>query len=213
MNTLDRMIPEQTEFNSPDSSIIHSRLIDAFVDDTSLGFTDSGFLQLETMVSKKLQHIAQTWERLLFYSGGALNLTKCSWRVMFWDWKKGRPKHQISRSNRSYLISHYSTGRIRHTDSYPTSEYRQSNTHTGSTSFSNWEFLFANPHPQNQSWWICRSPAITQIDTPRHRNVSSDNIWTLNEIRASDSGNRQRGIGTDPVKGPCINAPETWILK
>jgi hypothetical protein len=39
----------------------------------------------------KLNHIAQTWEKILFYSGGALNLSKCSWYTMFWDWKNGRP--------------------------------------------------------------------------------------------------------------------------
>ncbi|KAI2499411.1 hypothetical protein MHU86_15056 [Fragilaria crotonensis] len=90
MNTLDRMIPERMEFLSPDSQMSHSRLIDAFVDDTSLGFTDPGMISLETMIAK-LKHMAQTWENLLFYSGGALNLTKCSWHIMFWDWKKGRP--------------------------------------------------------------------------------------------------------------------------
>jgi hypothetical protein len=90
MNTLDRIIPERMHFNSPDSTMSHKRLIDAFVDDTSLGFTDPGLLTLETMIAK-LNNIAQTWERLLFCSGGALNLSKCSWYTMYWDWKHGRP--------------------------------------------------------------------------------------------------------------------------
>ncbi|KAI2511593.1 hypothetical protein MHU86_2847 [Fragilaria crotonensis] len=90
MNTLDRLIPERMSFQSPDSSQRHARLIDAFVDDTSLGFTDPGLITLETMIAK-LNHIAQTWENILFYSGGALNLSKCSWYTMYWDWKKGRP--------------------------------------------------------------------------------------------------------------------------
>ena len=47
MNTLDRMIPERMQFNSPDSLLTHSRLIDAFVDDTALGFTDNGILKLK----------------------------------------------------------------------------------------------------------------------------------------------------------------------
>ena len=91
MNTLDRMIPERMQFSSPDSPLQHSRLIDAFVDDTSLGFTDAGLLTLETLIAK-LNTMAQTWENLLFLSGGALNLSKCSWYVMFWDWKAGRPQ-------------------------------------------------------------------------------------------------------------------------
>ena len=94
MNTLDRLIPERMEFTSPDTSMHHSRLIDAFVDDTSLGFTDAGYLTLETIIAK-LNNMAQTWEKLLFYSGGALNLSKCSWYVLFWDWKQGRPQARL----------------------------------------------------------------------------------------------------------------------
>ena len=49
-----------------------------------------GFMTLETMTNK-LNHMVQTWGKILFYSGGALNLTKCSWHVLYWDWKNGRP--------------------------------------------------------------------------------------------------------------------------
>jgi hypothetical protein len=38
-----------------------------------------------------METIAQNWERLLFYSGGALNLKKCSWSMLQWEWKQGRP--------------------------------------------------------------------------------------------------------------------------
>lgn len=93
MDTLDQVIPERMTFHSPASEMVHSCLIDAFVDDTSVGFTDPGFLSLKTMVSK-LSNIAQTWQKLLFYSGGALNLKKCSWYIMHWDWKNGRPHMQ-----------------------------------------------------------------------------------------------------------------------
>ena len=41
---------------------------------------------------EKLQHIAHTWENLLFLSGGKLNLAKCSWYILQWEWEKGRPK-------------------------------------------------------------------------------------------------------------------------
>ena len=90
MNTLDQLIPERMSFQCPDSSQRHDRLIDAFVNDTSLGFMDPGLITLETMIAK-LNHIAQTWENILFNSGGALNLSKCSWYTMYWDWKNGRP--------------------------------------------------------------------------------------------------------------------------
>ena len=60
------------------------------VDDTAAGITDNGTLSMQELVSK-LEAIAQTWEKLLRYSGGALNLTKCSWYVLYWDWRQGRP--------------------------------------------------------------------------------------------------------------------------
>ena len=57
MNTLDRMIPKRMAFTSPNSDLTHSRLINAFVDGTSLGYTDPGLLTLETMI-EKLNRIA-----------------------------------------------------------------------------------------------------------------------------------------------------------
>lgn len=42
-------------------------------------------------LDRLLQHIAQVWERLLFLvSGGKLNLQKCSWYILRWEWDKGR---------------------------------------------------------------------------------------------------------------------------
>jgi hypothetical protein len=90
MNTLDRVIKHRMTFASPDSLSTHTRLVDAFVDDTSLGFTDTGSLSLEDLTAT-LSTIAQTWENLLFYSGGSLNLQKCSWYAMYWAWKNCRP--------------------------------------------------------------------------------------------------------------------------
>ena len=65
MNTLDRLIPERISFQSSDSPQQHDRLLDAFVGDTSLGFTDHERMTMETMIAK-LNHIAQTWENILF---------------------------------------------------------------------------------------------------------------------------------------------------
>ncbi|KAI2498313.1 hypothetical protein MHU86_16183 [Fragilaria crotonensis] len=69
----------------------HQRLVDAFVDDTSMGFTSPGDHTYEELIVR-LQNVAQTWEHLLYLSGGKLNLSKCSWYVMYWEWDKGRPK-------------------------------------------------------------------------------------------------------------------------
>jgi hypothetical protein len=89
LNTLDRITPQRTTFTSVDGKIVNSRLVDAFVDDTSLGFTDDN-LTYQDMINT-LQMISQKWEHLLHLSGGALNLTKCSWYVLYWDWTNGRP--------------------------------------------------------------------------------------------------------------------------
>jgi hypothetical protein len=64
--------------------------VDAFVDDTSIGFTSNGNNSYAAMIDR-IKQIAQTWENLLPFSGGSLNLKKCSWYVLYWDWERGRP--------------------------------------------------------------------------------------------------------------------------
>ena len=91
MNTFERLVPDRMDFTSTDGLIVNSRVVDAFVDDTAIGFTDGkGDHTLETMI-QRLQEISQTWEHLLFLSGGSLNLPKCSWYILTWDWVNGRP--------------------------------------------------------------------------------------------------------------------------
>ncbi len=92
MNTMDRLITPRMTFSSPDTTQRHSHLIDAFVDDTSLGFTYSTGSQTLQNLTDSLANIAQTWEKLLSLSGGSLNLKKCSWYALHWTWaKNGRP--------------------------------------------------------------------------------------------------------------------------
>ena len=92
MNTLERLIRERISFASPDDGYQHNRLIDAFVDDTSLAFNDYYQQMPFPEMVKTLENAAQTWQRLLSYSGGALNLKKCSWSCMYWQWTNGRPQ-------------------------------------------------------------------------------------------------------------------------
>ena len=91
MNTMDKLIPERVVFQSPDSTVRHTRLIDAFVDDTSISFTDDQDRHIDDMVSK-LTHIASSWNKLLHFSGGSLNLQKCAYHITMWEWHKGRPR-------------------------------------------------------------------------------------------------------------------------
>jgi hypothetical protein len=62
---------------------------EAFVDDAGLGINEgsSDYKQL----TNNLQTLAQRWEKLLFSTGGALNLSKCFWFLLSWHWVKGKP--------------------------------------------------------------------------------------------------------------------------
>ncbi len=67
----------------------------AFVDDTGLGTNDTTNTTLLTedqALVSNLNSLAQEWERLLFSTGGALNLQKCFWFLLSWRWNKGRAK-------------------------------------------------------------------------------------------------------------------------
>jgi len=63
------------------------RWLDGFVDDTELGMNDfwEEHEDLASLVDT-FQAAAQRWERLLFTSGGALELSKCSWYCLHWQW-------------------------------------------------------------------------------------------------------------------------------
>jgi hypothetical protein len=91
LQTMDRLIPDRMNFTPISGARAHSRLTDAFVDDTSMGFTSGDEHNSVEDLIGRLEHIAQTWEHLLFLSGGKLNLSKCSWFVLKWEWEKGRP--------------------------------------------------------------------------------------------------------------------------
>jgi hypothetical protein len=78
LNTIDREIPDdRMTFFDPLTKKPHSWLADAYVDDTMLGKSDSGDLSYDDLIRRLQLILAQTWERLLSYSGGALNLSKC----------------------------------------------------------------------------------------------------------------------------------------
>mmetsp|Transcript_7234 Transcript_7234/g.10506 ORF Transcript_7234/g.10506 Transcript_7234/m.10506 type:complete len:281 (-) Transcript_7234:3541-4383(-) len=90
-------------FISACSALKASRPGDAFVDDSHVGVTssyeDDMDLSLEDnirlhelRVEEELTKLAQHYERLLWSTGGALNILKCSWVLISWVWKNGRAK-------------------------------------------------------------------------------------------------------------------------
>jgi len=62
---------------------------DAFVDDSYLGACSSDPSSPAQSAIANLTSLGQTWEQGLFTTGGAINLQKCYWVLMFWRWCKG----------------------------------------------------------------------------------------------------------------------------
>jgi hypothetical protein len=60
---------------------------EGFVDDTGLGTNQQ--TQSESLI-ENVERLAQQWEKLLYSTGGALNLSKCFWFQMSWSWKGGK---------------------------------------------------------------------------------------------------------------------------
>jgi hypothetical protein len=94
-------------FHSPLPSRSTRRTGESFVDDTSLWLLRLGLTLLVAV--RLMQLTAQRWERLLYATGGALNLTKCFWYGIEWTFSPaGAPTmlpstegHQISLSSGS----------------------------------------------------------------------------------------------------------------
>ena len=64
-----------------------------YVDDVTLVVSlDRETAQTETNVKKKIQRMASTWEKLLYVTGGKLELSKCFWTPITWQWRKGVAK-------------------------------------------------------------------------------------------------------------------------
>jgi hypothetical protein len=67
MNTIDTVIADRMQFTSIDGNLQHSRLMDAYVDNTAIGMMfDDNQADMDTIITR-LEYAAQTWELLLFY--------------------------------------------------------------------------------------------------------------------------------------------------
>ncbi len=63
-----------------------------YVDDVTLFVSiDKNDPQTEHYVNKKLKYMASKWEKILYLTGGKLELTKCFWLPITWRWKNGDP--------------------------------------------------------------------------------------------------------------------------
>ncbi len=88
---------EGATFTNPQHTLSLRRTGDGFVDDVTnvcnFGFPESLTTNFPPpALANRLQTEAQTWERLLWSAGGALELTKCFYYLICWKFtKEGRP--------------------------------------------------------------------------------------------------------------------------
>jgi hypothetical protein len=78
------------QFSNPTGKINEQRVMDAFVDDStsrnnrfkeSLHNRSRNYIR---QIVSDLSHTAQTWEKLLYSTGGALELSKCFYYLVHW---------------------------------------------------------------------------------------------------------------------------------
>jgi hypothetical protein len=91
--SLHTLIDRGMLFKTPDGTTTVERYSDAFVDDAQNGLNNAHQATPWTIsdLSRCLAHMSQTWEKLLFSSGGALELSKCFYYIVYWKWVDGLP--------------------------------------------------------------------------------------------------------------------------
>ena len=91
--TLAKIARRGIVFKSPDNQQVTERFSDAYVDDTQNGVNDAFLPTLWSLqdLSDTLAKTSQSWERLLFCSGGSLELSKCFYYLVYWKWLDGLP--------------------------------------------------------------------------------------------------------------------------
>eukprot|EP00957_Ditylum_brightwellii_P106030 8087923-Ditylum_brightwellii.AAC.2 len=67
---------------------VEKRVAESYVDDTDCTYLDQQDQENETLTSirNRLHSIAQTWENLIFGSGGSLSHDKTYWWLIWWLW-------------------------------------------------------------------------------------------------------------------------------
>ena len=95
-------------FNNPTRSLQTKRNIDAFVDDTTLW---ANLWKKQGNINNELAAMAQTWEQLLSASGGKLELTKCFYYIMDFEYDAvGHPRLKTGLSTTPIMITDSTTG-------------------------------------------------------------------------------------------------------
>jgi len=80
------------KMSNPDGSVTLHNKGDAFVDDSNLAVLKNDEEHPIDSTIAILQQLGPTWERTLFSTGGAINLSKSFWILMVWKWINGAAK-------------------------------------------------------------------------------------------------------------------------
>lgn len=169
---MDWLITQWVNYASPDTNTSHTRLIDAFVDDTSLiYYRDQGTSKTHTEMLETLEHIASTWERLLFFSGSSLNLSKCAWHTTFWEWKFGHP---IIRAPKSIQITPSSW--------HPTTTIRQNVQDTGCNIITIRRLSNPNSTINSQDQFVRSHHQVAATELQRHFDIHKDYLHASDEL-------------------------------
>ena len=88
-------------FKTPDCKLTVERFSDAFLDDAQNGTNDAFLAQSWSLqeLSDNLQHTSQSWERLLYCSGGLLELSKCFYYLIILEMARRSPNPINKRRN------------------------------------------------------------------------------------------------------------------
>ena len=76
--------PHGTILKNPDGKIVLHITIVGFVEDTTVITGGTQHSQIEQLL-KRVQHDADLWNQLLRASGGKLELSKCGYHIIYYD--------------------------------------------------------------------------------------------------------------------------------
>jgi hypothetical protein len=105
--------PMAMSFTNPWGNIVDVCNADSYVNNTLTGITDATMvnpLPLPDMIGK-MQAVAQIWEHILYSSGGALELPKCFWCLIYWQWINGWPEMMPNVSTPGVIAQPYARSR------------------------------------------------------------------------------------------------------
>jgi hypothetical protein len=91
-------------FTDPAGTEQLKRTMEAFVDDTDVAVNDADHILNPQELTTTLQIDTQHWEKLLFTSGGKLELTKCFFYLMYWQFSDDGIPSLIPKESLAYKL-------------------------------------------------------------------------------------------------------------